>query len=127
MFVFQRDWRIQLRKANYFIYLVKKILDKPLWVLFFCAFLASANTILDGTLFRIWNLYASGKILDRRIATLEKKNIFLEERLKKLSDSKFLEKEVRDRFDLVNEKDLVFIFSEEDEDWKEKHKGTEKK
>ncbi len=65
----------------------------------------------DGTLARTWNMGIKQRQLDGRMLDLQKKNALVEERLDKLSDKNFLEKEVRSRFNLVGQRDIIFIFS----------------
>ena len=94
-------------------YILKQVLNRPLWVLIICIVLILSNVMFDGTFSRLMNLVRSQKALKHRIEDLERKNTLVEERLKKLSDSEFLEKEAKDRFNLVGEEDIVFIFSDE--------------
>ena len=94
-------------------YILKQFLNRPLWVFLACLVLVFFNVVFDGTLLRMWNLFNSRKALENRIADIQNKNTEVEERLKKLSQADFLEKEVRQRFNLVGEEEIVFIFSEE--------------
>ena len=95
-------------------YFINEFLKQPVWLLVACSVLIFMHLAMDGTFFRMWHLYNSRKVLESRIESIQIKNALVEERLKKLSDSRFLEREVRDRFNLVGEKDIIFIFSEED-------------
>ena len=97
-------------------YILKQILNRPAWVLIICIVLILSNVMFDGTFSRLMNLVRSQKALENRIKDLERKNTLVEERLKKLSDSEFLEKEAKDRFNLIGEEDIVFIFSDESAD-----------
>ena len=111
-----------MRKIAYF---VKECLDHPFWLLIFCSFVVCMHLILDGSFIRMWNLYNSRKVLENRIRDIQTKNALVKERLKKMYDSRFLEKEIRDRFNLVGEEDIIFIFSEESETPAEKEKKQE--
>ena len=102
---------INIRKISYFI---QEFLDRPLWVLITCFSVVCIHLAFDGTFVRMWNLYNSGKVLESRIEDIQQKNEIVENRMKELSDSRFLEREVRDRFNLVGEEDIIFIFSDED-------------
>ena len=97
-------------KKNFLI-LAKKFFNRPLWVLLLSCALVGAHLIFDGSFLQMWRLYNSRQALEYRIKDLQTKNGLVEERLKKLSDSDFLEKEVRNRFNLAGEEDLIFIFS----------------
>ncbi|HMN67359.1 MAG TPA: septum formation initiator family protein [Bdellovibrionales bacterium] len=72
------------------------------------------NLILDGSLFRLWSLHRDHATIQADMAGLESKNAEMKARLKRAKDPAFLEREARDRFDLVSEGDLVFVFSEEE-------------
>ena len=101
-----------------FLILLKIFLNRPLWVLSACAFLVVLHLSLDGTFIRIWHLKTSQKILEKQIESLHIKNTLIEERIQKLkqSDSRILESEARERFNLVGEKDIIFIFSNTSKD-----------
>jgi len=108
-------------------YILKQVLNRPLWVLIICIVLLLFNVMFDGTLSRLMNLVRSQKVLKSRIKDLERKNALVEDRLKKLSDSEFLEKEAKDRFNLIGEEDIVFIFSDENTDDSSIHNKTGKR
>lgn len=82
-----------------------------IWI---CLGLIILNLVLDGSLFRLISLHRDSRKIERDIASLDKKTAELKARLKRARDPAFLEKEARDRFDLVSEGDLVFVFSEEE-------------
>lgn len=63
----------------------------------------------------MWSLNRDQTSIQEKIEILQAKNTELKNRLKKVKDPAFLEREARDRFDLVSEGDLVFVFSEEEE------------
>ncbi len=90
-------------------------LNQPLWVLVACVFFVTTHLSCNDTLARIWNLSLKQKQLTQRIKDLKEKNKLVVERLNKLSDPLFLEKEARNRLNLVGERDLVFIFSDNDQ------------
>ncbi len=79
-------------------------------------FLAVINLVFDGSLFRLWKLHQDNGQIHGRIERLKAENANLEVRLREAKDPGFLEKVARERFDLVNERDLVFVFSDMAED-----------
>ena len=89
-------------------------IQKPDRVLVVCLILILFNVVVDGTLFQIRKLYLNKKTLDNRIQTIQTKNQILVEKLHQLSDPKHLEQEVRNRFDLAGQGDLIFIFPEDE-------------
>lgn len=82
-----------------------------IWI---CAGLVVLNLVVDGSLFHLWTLYRDHRRIQHDIQVLELKNQSLKKQLKRAKDPAFLEREARDRFDLVSEGDLVFVFSEEE-------------
>ena len=102
-----------MKLRSFFKILVKKFSHQPLWTLMACLILLCAHLIWDGTFLNLWQLYHNRQALEKRINDLTDKNIQVEKRLKKLSERPFLEKEVKDRFNMVGEEDIIFIFSEE--------------
>lgn len=72
------------------------------------------NLVLDGSLLRLWSLHRDHDSIQEKIQVLQSKTTEMKARLAKAKDPAFLEREARDRFDLVSEGDLVFVFSEEE-------------
>src|SRR5258705_9278996 len=90
------------------------LLHTPQKVIWICLGLVVLNLIIDGSLFRLWTLHRDYKSIQQNIVQLEQQNTKLKVQLAKAKDPAFLEREARDRFDLVSEGDLVFVFSEEE-------------
>lgn len=90
------------------------LLQAPQKVIWICLGLVILNLVLDGSIFRLVSLHQDSHKIGKDIALMEKKTAEMKVRLKRASDPAFLEKEARDRFDLVSEGDLVFVFSEEE-------------
>ncbi len=95
-----------------FFRLVHGFLEKPNQVFWTCVGIAVINIILDGSLFRLWGLYRDHKDVQTQVAQLQLSTEEMTMRLKKAKDPSFLEREARDRLDLVSEGDLVFVFAE---------------
>lgn len=93
---------------------LNQLLQSPTKVIWICAGLVLLNLILDGSLFRLYRLYRDHTAIHEKIMNLQSKNQEMRQRLKQAKDPAFLEREARDRFDLVSEGDLVFVFSEEE-------------
>ena len=73
------------------------------------------NLVIDGSLFRLFGLYRDQERLKQNIELLKSRSTELRSKLQKAREPAFLEKEARDRFDLVSEGDLVFVFTDEQE------------
>jgi cell division protein FtsB len=95
---------------------LNQLLQAPQKVMIICLGLLVLNGVIDGSLFRLWSLHRGDAEIRQKIEVLKVKNEDMKMRLKKAKDPAFLEREARDRFDLVNEGDLVFVFSEEEGD-----------
>lgn len=93
---------------------LNNLLQAPQKVIWICLGLLLLNLVLDGSIFRLIDLYRDDAVIHKKIAALEKQTAELKGRLKRARDPAFLEREARDRFDLVSEGDLVFVFSEEE-------------
>jgi cell division protein FtsB len=91
----------------------QNLIHRPAQVFWVCAALAGAGVLLDGTAFRLWSLHRDHEFLTNRIEDARQRTKQLEFRIQKAQRPEFIEKAVRDQFDLVKEGDLVFIFSDE--------------
>lgn len=91
------------------------LLQTPQKVVWICLGLVLLNLIFDGSLYRLIGMYRDQATIHQKIATLSKQTEDLKTRLKSARDPAFLEREARDRFDLVSEGDLVFVFTEEEQ------------
>lgn len=103
-----------------FFYWIQEQLSRPIRVLWFCAGVAFVNLFVDGTLIRLWRLHKEFQEIQYKTVDLESRTIEMDEKLRRASDPLFIEREARDRFDLVGQGDLVFIFSD-DENGDESH------
>jgi cell division protein FtsB len=93
---------------------LNNLLQAPQKVIWICLGLVVLNLIIDGSLFRLWSMHREYASIQQNIQSFEQQNAKLKLQLQKAKDPAFLEREARDRFDLVSEGDLVFVFSEEE-------------
>ena len=91
------------------------LLQAPQKVICICLGLISLNLILDGSVFRLVALHRDYADIQNKMSQLDRQTADLKSRLKQARDPAFLEREARDRFDLVSEGDLVFLFSEDED------------
>lgn len=92
---------------------VHNLLQSPLKVLWICLGLAFVNLILDGSLYRYYSLTQDLVGIQDDIEVIKLKNQKLSKQLQATKDPGFLEREARERFDLVRDGDLVFVFSDD--------------
>lgn len=90
-----------------------RLLQSPSHVLWLCLGLLLINCVLDGSFLRLWSLHRDQQYFLGEVTKLRDKNAKLRMMIQKASDPSFIEREARDRFDLVEEGDLVFVFSED--------------
>ncbi len=89
-------------------------LHRP-WVVFAtCLAVAFMNLVFDGTLLRMWSLDRDLEQIERSSLQLRQDISGLEQKLKLAKDPAFLEREAREKFDLVAHGDLVFVFAEDE-------------
>lgn len=94
--------------------IISDFLQRPLQVLTVSFFLVAAGLLLDGSLFRLWRLHRDSKEIARRTELLRSETIDLDKKIKRAKDPNFIELEAREKFDLANEGDLIFVFSDEE-------------
>ncbi len=104
-----RRWLIGFFRSLYLF------IDHPVRVFWFCVGFASLNLIFDGSLLQLWTLYRDEAQIHQDIDQLQKRTETLKRNIKLAQEPSFIEREARERFDLVGEKDLVFVFAEEEE------------
>ena len=80
-----------------------------------CVLVIMLNLVINGSLFRLWSLYHDYARLEQNIDAVKTRSTELRSKLQRAREPAFLEKEARDRFDLVSAGDLVFVFTDEQE------------
>ena len=92
---------------------VHHLLQSPIKVLWICLTLAFGNLIFDGSLYRYYVLTNDLKETQIKIEKMSQANANLERQLKAMKDPEHLERVARERFDLVQDNELIFVFSED--------------
>jgi Septum formation initiator len=87
---------------------------QPVKILALCALFLMANLVVDGSLFQLWKLYRDQNEIQSRMLNLKEQNGDLKMRVARASFSRNTGSLARERFDLVKEGDLVFVFAEEE-------------
>ncbi len=93
---------------------VTELLQRPVQVFSICLFLLFVGLILDGSLFRLWVLHRDSIDIEHKIKTVRAATGELQMKIKKAKDPQFIEIQARDRFELAEEGDLIFVFSDEE-------------
>lgn len=91
---------------------VRELLDHPKKVFLLCAAFFIFSMLTSGLWWRLWALKADESRRVQLIQEEKQKLQKLEGMLAQAQSLKYIEKQAKDRLDLVAEDDLVFIFSE---------------
>ena len=95
------------------IELINRLLLKPFGVLIICLILGTMAITLDGSLYKYWSLTNFEKELDIRIHRMSLASNSLKSQIEQTKNRSFLERQARDRLDLVGQNEIVFVFSDE--------------
>lgn len=90
----------------------RQLLNKPIKVALVCAILFVLTLFVNGTLWRVWGLRSDQSTIIEQISNTQKKATLLDLQIKQAKDPSFIERQARDRQDMVSENDLVFVFSD---------------
>lgn len=92
---------------------LRRFLHSPGRVLVVCLIFFGTSLVFDGILWRLWGLHHDHARLSGEITSLHAEIGSLDRQLRQARDPAFIERQARDRLDLVGERDLVFVFPEE--------------
>jgi cell division protein FtsB len=104
------SWFMAVRK---FATSFRNFLNHPGKVATICAICFVATLVLNGLLWRLWGLRRDYARLSHEISSTRTGIEKLTGQLKQAKDPSFIERQARDKLDLVGEKDLVFVFSDQ--------------
>jgi len=90
-----------------------KILESPAKVALYCLGIIFFALVLDGTLFQLWSLYHEHDRLEKNIHQVKIESELLHKKIIQAQGLDFIEKQARDQLDLVEEDEVVFVFSED--------------
>jgi cell division protein FtsB len=91
----------------------RRFLNKPTQVAITGLICLSFYLVLNGNLFRLWSLNRDFNRLASDISNLHTETLKIQGQLSEAKDPIFIEKQARDRLDLVSENDMVFVFADE--------------
>lgn len=91
----------------------RRFLNQPSKVAMTCATFLVAYLVFNGTVFRLWSLDRDFNRLQADIEQINSDTLKLEGQLREAKDPAYIEKQARDRLDLVSENDIVFVFANE--------------
>lgn len=88
-------------------------LNHPGKVAAVCVVFFATTLLMNGLLWRLWGLHRDFERLTVEITGTKSDIEKLNTQLKQAKDPSFIERQARDKLDLVSEKDLVFVFPEQ--------------
>tara|TARA_Y100000817_G_C16673492_1_gene462570 strand:+ start:157 stop:474 length:318 start_codon:yes stop_codon:yes gene_type:complete len=100
------------RWINQIFNLIDKFLYDPKRVLIVFVSLVTMSLVFDGTLLQLWKLKREHAENINSIKEYQVKIQELDFKIARAQKLDFIEREARNRFDLVEEGDLVFVFTE---------------
>jgi cell division protein FtsB len=89
---------------------LREALDHPGRIFVYCVVFFVATVSLNGTPLRLWGLHRD---FDRRTTEIQKNINSIEDlkaQIRLAQDPLFIERQARDRLDLVGPDDLIFVF-----------------
>lgn len=90
----------------------RQLLNKPYKVAFVCVFIFIISLFINGSLWRVWALRRDHTTILTQIENAQKQSSFLDVQIKQAKDPVFIERQARDKLDMVSDNDLVFVFPE---------------
>lgn len=90
-----------------------KLLHQPFKVFLICLTFAIGSLLFNGTFLQLYRLHRDQEVLGEQIAAAKMSILDLDKQLKMAKDPVFIERQALDNYDMINEHDLMFVFSEE--------------
>lgn len=88
------------------------LLNRPFQVALFCCVIFALSLFINGTLWRVWGLRRDQSTIRDQIENTQKQSSLLDVQIKQAKDPVYIERQARDKQDMVSENDLVFVFNE---------------
>lgn len=92
-----------------------KILSNTKYTLILCGVFLFFALFIKGSFFKFFKMKKYKAKITQEIEAVQVTSADLKLKLEKVNDPKFIEKQIKERFDFVKEGDLVFIFSKKTE------------
>ena len=115
------DWKCRPVSAasvalfRFFFYNQKdmKLLQQPFKVFLLCLAFAITSLMLNGTFLQLYRLHRDQNVLNDQIKATRMQILDLDKQLKMAKDPVFIERQALDNYDLIDEHDLMFVFSDQ--------------
>ena len=101
-----------MEKLSHFGFNFRSLLNKPVKVFFFCICIFIGSLFFNGAIWRIWSLHRDSSKIQDQILNSKTQAKTLDMQIKQAKDPSFIERQAKDKLDMVGKHDLVFVFSE---------------
>ena len=92
---------------------IRKYLYHPKRILIFCVLFAVGSLIFNGGFYSLYSLHRDHNRLNDQMVLLEKQIVEMDQQLRLARDPEYIERQARDRYDLADEQELIFVFADE--------------
>lgn len=99
-----------MQKIRFFI---SNMLDRPFKVLCLCAFFSFLSLLLNGSFLQLYGLNRDRETLQIQIGDLKRQIAMVDQQLVLAKDPQYIQRQALDKYDLVSDHDLVFVFADE--------------
>jgi hypothetical protein len=91
---------------------IQRWLNQPQRVFMTCFTLLLVTLFLNGTLWKLWGLYRDEDRIVSQSLEAKAQMLVIDKQIKQAADTTFIERQARDKMDLVGDHDLIFVFPE---------------
>lgn len=101
-----------MENVYHFGYRFRSFLNRPHKVFFMCLCVFVGSLFFNGAIWRVWGLHRDMATIAQQILNASEQSHVLDMQIKQAKDPSFIERQAKDKLDMVGEHDLVFVFSE---------------
>lgn len=101
-----------MQDLHRFGYGLRNFLNDPRKVFVVCLVVFILSLFLNGGLWKVWGLRRDYATINTQIELAQKQSSVLSMQILQAKDPVFIERQARDKLDMVSDKDLVFVFPE---------------
>jgi hypothetical protein len=92
---------------------IRETLHQPLKIFWLCLGVVVVSLLLNGNLIRLYGLHRDYDRIQDQILAVRGQIFHLRKQMTVVQDPTYIERQALDRYDLVEENDLVFVFADE--------------
>ncbi len=91
----------------------RKLISRPIIMLYVCGAFAFINFVINGNIYRLWNLNNEYQKMSQRMKKNQQVIAQLNQDIANMKDPLYIERQAIEKLDMVEENDLVFVFPAE--------------